>query len=410
MIRVAVVAVGLAVACVPDVLAATGLTLEGALARARDANTALAAAGADVAAARGRLVQASVLAANPVVTPGANHHRLPMGESNIDASVSLGQELQIGGQRGLRIAAARSDLLHAEQVLADRARLVDGEVRRAFAGLVAAQRRRVLALDAAAQAERLAGVAATRVAHGDAASLDLDLARLDAVKTRAEATAADTEIAKAIARLATAIGAEPDETIAVTASDRPPHATPPEVAVVARAVATRPDLAAARAARDQLEGQAALTHRAGIVPNPTVRGFYSHENGHENLLGGEIEIPLPIFDRQQGAEADLRGQAASAAAQTAKLERDIPREVRTALARHRAAAATWARYRDAAVPAVESARVGLDRAVAAGSLALPDLLVQQDRLRETRKAAIDAWLDLQEAEADVIETIGENPW
>jgi cobalt-zinc-cadmium efflux system outer membrane protein len=409
MIRVAVVVVGLALAGV-QTLAATALSLETALARSHDTNADLAAATADVAAARGRLVQASVLAANPVVNSGANRHTLPMGEKNIDAHVSLGQELQIGGQRGLRIAAARADLLHAEQALADRARLVDGEVRRAFAGLVAAQRRRVLALDAAAQAERLAGIAATRVAQGDAASLDLDLARLDAVKWRGEATTADTEIAKAIARLATAIGADPDETIVVTASDRPLHETPPEVAVVARAVATRADLAASRAARDQLEGQAALTHRTGIVPNPTVRGFYSHENGHENLLGGEIEIPLPIFDRQQGAEADLRGQAASAAAQTAKLERDIPREVHTALARHRAAATVWARYRQEALPAAESARAGLDRAVAAGSLALPDLLVQQDRLRETRKAAIDAWLDLQEAEADVIEAIGENPW
>jgi cobalt-zinc-cadmium efflux system outer membrane protein len=410
MMRAAVVGAGLAVAWIAGANAAGGLSLEAALARAHDANADLAGATADVAAARGRLVQASVLAANPVVTSGANRHRLPMGESNIDASVSLGQELQIGGQRGLRIAAARFDLEHAEQARADRARLVDGEVRRAFAGLVAAQRRRVLALDAAAQAERLADIAATRVAQGDVGRLDLDLARLDVVKTRADATAADTEIARATARLATAIGADPDEVLAVIAFDLPPHETPAEPAVVARAVATRPDLAAARATRDQLEGQAALAHRAGIVPNPTVRGFYSHENGHENLLGGEIEIPLPIFDRQQGAEAELYGQAASAAAQTAKLERDIPREVRTALARHRAAAAVWARYRNDAVPAVESARLGLDRAVAAGSLGLPDLLVQQDRLRETRRAAIDAWLDLQEAEADVIEAIGETPW
>jgi cobalt-zinc-cadmium efflux system outer membrane protein len=409
MIRTAVVVAGLAVVGVSGALAA-GLSLEAALARARDANADLAAATADVSAARGRLAQASVLAANPVVTPGANQHRLPQGESNVDASVSIGQELQIGGQRGLRIAAARFDLVHAEQLRADRARLVDGEVRRAFAGLVAAQRRRVLALDAAVQAERLADVAATRVEQGDAGRLEVDLARLDVVKTRADATAADTEVARATARLATAIGAEPDETIAVTALDEPPHETPAEPAVLGRAVATRPDLAAARAARDQLEGQADLAHRVGLVPNPTVRGFYSHENGHENLLGGEIEIPLPIFDRQQGAEADLRGQAASAAAQTAKLERDIPRQVRTALAHHRAAAAAWARYRQDALPAADAARAGLDRAAAAGSLALPDLLVQQDRLREARKAAIDAWLDLQEAEADVIEAIGGAPW
>jgi cobalt-zinc-cadmium efflux system outer membrane protein len=407
---VAVVVASLAVASSAGTLAAAGLNLETALSRAHEHNTDLAAAVADVASARGRLVQASVLAANPVLTPGANQHRLPESVSNIDATITVAEELWVGGQRGLRITAARFDLAHAEQALADHARLVDGEVRRAFAGLVAAQRRRVLALDAAAQAERLADIAQKRVTHGDAAQLDLDLARLDVVKNRADAAGAETDIDKATARLATAIGAEADEPIVVAAIDTPAHATPSEATAVARAIAARPDLAAARAMRDNLEGQANLTHRVGVVPNPTVRGFYSHQNGHENLIGGEVDVPLPIFDRQQGTEADLRGQAASAAAQTAKLERDIPRDVRTALVHHRAAAAVWARYRDVAEPATESARVGLERAVAAGSLALPDAIVQQDRLRESRRATIDAWLDLQEAEAEVIETIGENPW
>src|SRR5262249_53717831 len=158
--------------------------------------------------------------------------------------------------RGLRIAAARFDLEHAEQARADKLRLVEGEVRRAFAGLVAAQRKRVLAIDAAAQSERLASAAATRAAHGDAAQLDVGLAGLGAGKTRTDATAFDTEIEKAIARLATAIGADADETLAVTAFDQPTHETPAETGAVARAVTARPDLAAARAMRDQLEGQA----------------------------------------------------------------------------------------------------------------------------------------------------------
>jgi outer membrane protein TolC len=146
------------------------------------------------------------------------------------------------------------------------------------------------------------------------------------------------------------------------------------------------------------------------VPNPTLRGFYSHENGHENLLGGEIAIPLPVFDRHQGVETDLRGQAAAAAAESARLERAIPREVRVALARHRAAAAVWAAYRDDALPTADAVRANLARKFSGGVDDLTDLLVQQDRLRETRRSTIDAWLDLREAEADVIEAVGENPW
>ncbi len=43
-------------------------------------------------------------------------------------------------------------------------------------------------------------------------------------------------------------------------------------------------------------------------------------------------------------------------------------------------------------------------------MGLPDVLVQQDRLREARRADVDAWLDVREAEAEVIEAIGESPW
>jgi len=60
-----------------------------------------------------------------------------------------------------------------------------------------------------------------------------------------------------------------------------------------------------------------------------------------------------------------------------------------------------------ALPAARSARELLERGYDAGYLSLPDLLLQQDRLLQTRAAAIDAWRDLREAEADVIEAAAE---
>jgi len=389
--------------------AAQPLTLSDALARAHRDSPDLTAATADIAAARGRLAQASVLAANPFLTSGATHHRIP-GAVNADNNVILGQEIQVGGQRGLRIAAVTHDVERAEHLRADRERLVDGEVRRAFAGLAAAERRRTLAAEAAAQSARLAAIAGTRLVHGDVGRLDADLARLDATKTRADADAADVAVEAARTRLAAALGAGPDEILTIVAADEPARPTPAEDTVLARALAARPDLAAARAERDRLEGEADLTHRMGSIPNPTIRGFYSHENGDETLVGGEIEVPLPIFDRQRGAEMDLRGQAAVAGAQLVRLERAVPREIHAALARHRVASVTWARYRETALPAATQAQASLARALAAGEVGIPEVLAQQDRLRDARRAAIDAWLDLREAEADVIETLGGSPW
>jgi cobalt-zinc-cadmium efflux system outer membrane protein len=399
----------MATAVVRRPYAAEALHLDDALARGRSRNATLEGARADVVSARGRLDQAGVLAANPVFTSGLTHHRIP-GDTNLEPHVSLGQELEIGGQRGLRIDAARNDVERAEQRRADRERLVDGEVRRAFAGLVAAERLLAIASEAARQSTHLATATATRVEQGDAGRIDLDLTRLDEVKTREDAAAAELAVRRARARLALAIGADPDEPLAVVP---PPDAgvePPAEAAALERALAARPDLAAARAERARLDGQAALVHRAGIVPNPKIRGYYSHENGNEDLVGGEVEVPLPIFDRQQGTETDLRGQAAAAAAEVVRLERTIPREVRLALARYAAATAAARRYAEDAGPATASANASLDRARRAGQLSVIDVLTQQDRLREARRAAVGAWLEVHEAEADLVEAVGGIPW
>jgi cobalt-zinc-cadmium efflux system outer membrane protein len=388
---------------------AAPLDLDDALARARKTNPAIQAALADVRAARGRLTQASVLAANPVFSTGAAHHTIGSVETNIDEHVSLGQELQVGGQRGLRMGAAAHAVERAEHALADRERLVDADVRRAFAGVVAAERRRVVAIDAARESERLADATAARVTHGDAARTDLDLAQLDALRTREEQTLSETAVVRAVAALAVALGAEPEETFVVAAPPEPPARPLAEPALVARALEVRPDLAAARAERARLDGEADLAHRSGRVPNPTIRGFYSHENGIENIVGGEIEVPLPVFDAQEGTETDLRGQAAAVGADVVRLERTIPREVHVAVERYRAATLAWVRYRDA-LPTTDAAGDRLDRARSAGLVSVVDIFVQEARLRETRRAAVDAWLDLQEAAADVVEAVGESPW
>jgi cobalt-zinc-cadmium efflux system outer membrane protein len=184
----------------------------------------------------------------------------------------------------------------------------------------------------------------------------------------------------------------------------PPSA---EETLVARALTARPDLAAAREERARLETEADLVHRRGRVPNPTFEGFYRQEVGDERIAGARISVPLPLWNRQQGAEAELRAQALAAAAEADRLLREIPRQVHLAVVRRATAAAAWERYQRQALPAAGTVRELLDRAFGTGYLGLPEVLVQQDRLVQVRSAAIGAWLDLREAEADLIEAVGE---
>jgi cobalt-zinc-cadmium efflux system outer membrane protein len=171
----------------------------------------------------------------------------------------------------------------------------------------------------------------------------------------------------------------------------------------------RPDLAVARAEQARLESEAGLTRRRGLVPNPVLKGFYRQELFDERVAGGEISVPLPVWNREQGTETALRAQAAAAAADVQRLALEIPREVHVALVRRSAAGEAWRRYRRETLPAIGAARELLERGEAAGYVALPERLVQQDRLLAAETAAIDAWRDLHLAEADLIEAVGGTP-
>ncbi|HZR82692.1 MAG TPA: TolC family protein [Candidatus Binatia bacterium] len=392
--------------------AASDLRLEEALERALGASPEIRAAQADVDAARGRAQQAGLYVANPVLTAEAAHHGAPGGEEQIDRMFSLAQEIEIGGQRALRVAAADRDVEHARLVLADRRRRVLADVRRAFAAAVAAERREHLASMTAEASRRLAEATGRRERAGDATALDAQLAALEATRSEQARAAAGIERERAIDRLALAIGAPDSET--VTAADGGDGGDaaplPDDQALVERALASRPDLAAARAERARLEGEAAYVKRHGEIPNPVVRGYYRNELLDETVVGGEVAIPLPVWNREQGTETALRASASGAGVEIDRLMRAIPREVRLAAARHRAAALAWGRFRREGLPGADAADRLIERAYGAGYSGLTEALAQRDRVVQLRSAAISAWLDLEEARADVIEAVGGDPF
>ena len=395
-----------ALAAVVSVAPVDALDLQTALERARVASPVLRTAAAELDAAKGRLRQARLLQANPVLSADLARHTAPGGEEEKDRGVQLEQEIEVGGQRGLRIGAGEHDVTRAEQLLVDRRRTVEADVRRAFFGLAAAERRGALAAERVSVAARLVDASHRRAAAGEIGALDARLAEVESARAAQDKTAADIARARAEQRLALAIGAEPDETLGVVVEDPAPPPLPAEDALVARALEVRPDLAAAREERARLESEADLAARRGTIPNPVLRGFYRQELLGERIAGGGVSVPLPIFNREQGTRAALLAAAHGAAAEEARLKAQVPRDVHLALAHRRAAEETWRRYEREALPAATHARDLLEHGYDAGYLSLSDVLVQRDRLLQVRAGAIDAWLDLHEAEADVIEAAG----
>ncbi len=382
------------------------LTLEDALAQARAQSPALRTATADITAARGRLTRAGAYP-NPIIAGELARHAVPP-EENIDRGVSLSQEIEVGGQRGLRMTAAQHDVERARLALADQERRVAAAVRHAFFGLAAAQQRHDIARDGMTLAQQLMNVARQRARAGEIADYDANVAQIAFAQAEQGYTQAEAARVDAETRLATLLGTPLDEHFRLGTATHDDVATlPSEDALVERAIAERPDLAALRAERRQHEVEADLAHRRGWVPNPTVRGFYRHEQRDETIAGGEISVPLPLWNREQGAEAELRALTSRAASEGDRLTREVRQQVHVAMARHHAAAAIWKHFVETVLPTVSEAERILVTRTQAGDLSLHDALGERDRLLAVRATAITAWLDWHEAETDLGEAVGK---
>src|SRR5207253_1072032 len=152
-------------------------------------------------------------------------------------------------------AAAEPDVGHAEHLLADRRRTVEGEVRRAFFALAAAERRQTLAAERLALASRLAEAARRRARAGETGALDARLAEVETARAAQERTAAEAEHVRAEGRLATALGAEPGEPLSASVAD---VALAPSPAEEAHGAATEEARLKAQIPRDV---HLALAHR-----------------------------------------------------------------------------------------------------------------------------------------------------
>src|SRR5512133_2188234 len=143
------------------------LTLAEAVERALEQSPEVRAAAAEVRAARARLAGAStLLPANPEVSAAAGARDGPGGRS-AEWEVAISQRVELGGQRGARVSAARAALGAAEARLEGARGRISAETRERVGRAAAARLRGELAAEAQRLAEDAARAAERRLQAGD---------------------------------------------------------------------------------------------------------------------------------------------------------------------------------------------------------------------------------------------------
>jgi cobalt-zinc-cadmium efflux system outer membrane protein len=370
------------------------VTLERAVERAFAAHPELRAAEARLREAGGQRLDAETFPHNPVFEVEAAS-RDGADQNSTDFELSLGQEIEIAGQRGNRIditraelSAQRAGLMHAKRILA-------GRVHLAFVTALEAREILEVARRDMQLAEGLYDLAQRRLDRGAGTQLDVNVAAAERGRAEGRFQTADADYTVARAELAEAMGLD------VTFSPLPQgnleaklHALPPVEELVESARETRADLQQLR----QLETASRVRHalaRSEAWPNLTVRVFGGQEEGTDRIIGGGLSIPIPFFHRNQGRAEETLASIDRAHAERLAAEISVGRQVVAAHARFQAGLHTAQKLRRLVLGTLEENLGLLQRSFEAGKATWPEVIV-------IRRTLVDAQRELTVAQAETL--------
>lgn len=414
---------GAAQATLPGLRAGVADTVHLSLAHAREralaANPDLAAARLDTAIARGWLRQASVLRFNPSADALTGGDGLELG---------LSQEIEVFGQRGLRVSAARAGVARARASVANERRRTLGDVDRSFFGLVAATQRSKLASEILALTERLADVARRQLVEGEISRLEFNLSVIELGRARAREIARRREQQEAGILLSRLIGLSPNSTLlpifdgsigrtvtdtatqsAIAADAIADAAAALDVdSLTSVALAQRPDILAQLESVRSAEAEVRLSRREAL-PNLIARGILEPaSNGEGSTLRPGLGVSLPIFNRNQGQTEALRAAALQTELERKALAATVRAEVSRAVSELRAAAAEVAVLQSTVLVPARQNRTLVEIAYREGKVGIAELLLIQNQAMDAELDYWAAWLAGREALATLAEVTAQN--
>lgn len=280
-------------------------------------NPSLLAVQQETAIARGARRQSSLLRSNPELA-------LQSTGSSGDGTGSppqwtLLQEVEWGGQRGLRRDAGDHGVARASAVVHDAGRLTLADASVGFYRALAAQRRLEVARDALQLTDRLLAAVRVQLREGEISTLEANLAEIEFGRSRGRVLAAERAAVSAALQLKLLTGLPADTPLRLVDDTVGPGILSPtlsEDSLVGTALARRPDLAATSSAVREADALRRLARREGL---PTLRLGAAAERGASGgtlRIGPAIGLSLPLFNRNQGV-VDQR----VALAEQARLER-----------------------------------------------------------------------------------------
>jgi len=436
-------------------------TLERVVSSALEHSPEVAVARAEETLAEGvRSADGRWLQQNPALEVEATSDVLTGDPGAQRLEVMLSQQVEVAGQRGLRVARADASL---DAARARRRAAVLEAAAEAVGAAVELERREArarLAEEALGLARALEAATERRFAAGDVPELERNGAVLERARAEARAALARAESDAARAALNRRLGRPAGAPLSVAVVEARGEGAPGmaplrmaaveargEGAAVAQAEAgpwptvaqpssptaarpelraslpspllsERPELQAARAEEAAAKAEVDLLRRERF-PDLTLGLGYERERrpeSHgavsdlhtEHLLVARLSVPLPLWERNQRELAEASARRSARSAMRVAREREVEADSTVARAAFEATRAAHLAL-EAARPAVERNLELVRRAYDSGELGLDALLLARDRAFSARAETVDAAAELARARTALLRAEGRLP-
>ena len=309
----------------------------------------------------------------------------------------IAQEIVTRGKLGLAQAAASREIARLQQEYEAQRWRVLNDVRVEFYNVLIAQRVRELARELVTDAKRRADIAATgrearQLSAFEETQVQIDLHAVELMQQRAE-----HRLAASWQRLAGAAGAPtmPPAPLEGDVEAAIPQFTWEESR--ARVLTTSPELSAAWAA--VARGRFLLARaQAEAHPNVELNAGVQHDNStSDDVVGAQIAIPIPIFNRNQGGIRQAAAELRTAQADVARIELRLHNQLASVFERYMNARRQVEKYQQETFPRIrESQELLQEQAVKGQELSELEARYFAQTYRYITLAYFDALRDLWE--------------
>jgi cobalt-zinc-cadmium efflux system outer membrane protein len=250
----------------------------------------------------------------------------------------------------------------------------------------------------------IARLAEARLAAGDASPLEVSTARIDALQAEQDLARGRFEVTAVQERLRNLTGlSEYGFPLATDDASFDSHTDAPVDELVAEAVATRPDAAAA----DHAARAAAERVRVARLGWFRLLGILDATSGDPvNTLGPAFRVTLPIFNQGQGQTARAEAEFLQLDRRRRTVYNQVVQEVRTAYARYQQARAELDQLRGKTRPEVETAIRRAEAAYKEGNATYLIVLEANRQLITTLGREAQLAADLRRAWAELERAVG----